>query len=39
MNAYPWLEIHRTVRFSDSDAAGVMHFQSNQLAKADSALA
>ena len=27
MNAYPWLEIHRTVRFSDSDAAGVMHFQ------------
>ena len=27
MNAYPWLEIHRTVRFSDTDAAGVMHFQ------------
>ena len=27
MNAYPWLEIPRTVRFSDTDAAGVMHFQ------------
>ena len=27
MNATPWLEIHRTVRFSDTDAAGVMHFQ------------
>ena len=27
MNAYPWLEIHRTVRFSDTDASGVMHFQ------------
>jgi 1,4-dihydroxy-2-naphthoyl-CoA hydrolase len=27
MNATPWLEINRTVRFSDTDAAGVMHFQ------------
>ena len=27
MNASPWLEIPRTVRFSDTDAAGVMHFQ------------
>ena len=27
MNATPWLEIRRTVRFSDTDAAGVMHFQ------------
>ena len=22
-----WLELHRTVRFGDTDAAGVMHFQ------------
>ena len=27
MNAHPRLEFHRTVRFSDTDAAGVMHFQ------------
>ena len=27
MTSAPWLELSRTVRFSDSDAAGVMHFQ------------
>ena len=27
MTSAPWLELSRTVRFSDTDAAGVMHFQ------------
>ena len=27
MTSATWLELSRTVRFSDTDAAGVMHFQ------------
>ena len=27
MNAIDWLQLSRTVRFSDTDAAGVVHFQ------------
>ena len=28
MNPANWLTVHRSVRFSDTDAAGVVHFQS-----------